>query len=686
MSTAELIYKGEKTDIQCNENEKLEEIIKRFCLKLELNIENMYYLYAGNIADMNSTFVNLANSEDKKRNKISILVHDKEIPIDERYLQKSKYIICPECKDNMRMKIKDYKIELYDCQNQHNIKNISISEFEKLQTIDQSKIICDKCKIMNKSKTYNNSFFICVSCNQNICPLCKSSHEKDHIIFDCEEKFFKCNLHTESYIFYCEQCKKNICLICEKDHINHKRISLGEMMPDKNKIEEEKNNLRNKLDEFENEIQNIINKLNDVVKNMEMYYNIIDDLVSGYDIRKRNFQILKNLNDISENNDIILKDLNQIINEKDINIKFKNIINIYDKINFKEIKDSNIAIEIKDSSTDEIIDLIKMANEGSRLAKQLQEELKKFNRIKDYFSFDIETIKKINHFNIKNYAHKIIILKDERILCYQNSNFSAFSIYRLEDNNNAICDFYEAKSGIKDIIQLVDGNLLLSECDYLKLYQLKEKEIVFLKEKKLEMHHLSNTKLYYLSNKKIVAYADGNSNVYIYSYKNNNLINDKSINTGKYGVIDVCEINKKEIAISCYVHGKLYGTNDYILFYDLEKDQKIKMLDIGGKLCYLNEEDLIVVSDKIYLIDLIKHKIKTKITCKNTDFAEYKVFSIHEKGFIVVRSNLYYYEIEKKSKIVFKGEKIIYLSQFITKYQGNKLLIGKSDSIDIYEY
>ena len=46
---------------------------------------------------------------------------------DEQYLQKSKYIICPECKDNIRIKIKDYKIELYDCQNGHNIKNLSYS-------------------------------------------------------------------------------------------------------------------------------------------------------------------------------------------------------------------------------------------------------------------------------------------------------------------------------------------------------------------------------------------------------------------------------------------------------------------------------------------------------------------------------------------------------------------------------
>ena len=56
-------------------------------------------------------------------------------------------------------------------------------------------------------------------------------------MIDYNEKYFKCNLHNESYTLYCEQCKKNICIICEKEHKNHKKISLGEIMPDKNILE-----------------------------------------------------------------------------------------------------------------------------------------------------------------------------------------------------------------------------------------------------------------------------------------------------------------------------------------------------------------------------------------------------------------------------------------------------------------
>ncbi len=147
---------------------------------------------------------------------------------------------------------------------------------------------------------------------------------------------------------YCEQCKKNICIICEKEHINHKKISLGEILLDKNKLEENKNKLRKILDEFENDIKIIIDKLNNVLKNMEKYYNIFDDLMGGYEIKKINFHLLKNLNDINEYNNFIIKDLNQIIYEKDINLKFKSMMNIWSKINFKEIKEIN---KIEDSDS-----------------------------------------------------------------------------------------------------------------------------------------------------------------------------------------------------------------------------------------------------------------------------------------------------------------------------------------------
>ena len=190
----------------------------------------------------------------------------------------------------------------------------------------------DKSKINNDiSKTTYNDKIFSDSNTPNINTISEYSGEKENNIFDYEEKYFKCNLHKESYNMYCEQCKKNICMICEKEHINHLKIYFSEILLDKNKLVEEKNKLRNILDEFGKDIQNMINKLNNVLKNIEIYYNIFEDLISGYEIRKINFHLLKNLNNINEYNNIIIKDLNQIIKEKDINYKFKSIINIWRK-------------------------------------------------------------------------------------------------------------------------------------------------------------------------------------------------------------------------------------------------------------------------------------------------------------------------------------------------------------------
>ena len=623
---------------------------------------------------------------------MTILANDESIEeSDEPSLKKSKYIICPQCKENIRIKINNYKIELFDCINSHSFKNLSFDDFEKSQNIDETKIICDFCKSANKSNTYENLFYICFSCNKKICPLCKSSHDKNHLMIDYDEKYFKCNEHNESYTLYCEQCKKNICILCEKAHINHKKISHGEIMPDKNKLENEKNELRKKLDEFENEAQKIINILNNIIKNFEIYYKIYNDMINNYVIQKRNFQILQNLNDINDYNINFIKELDIIIKEKNINYKFEKIMNIWDKINLNEkdiIKNKEEVNDIKNKAKEDKEDKIYELNEIN--IKKILARISKVNPPKNktgleiidkYESFDIGKIKESKSFAPKNSIEKIILLKDQRILSFNSKIGAQFSVYRYE-NGSFKCDLYSnAISGLEDMIQLYDGNIVMGERFYiLKIIKFEEKDFKILKEKKIDIR---SPKLYKLSNGKIIVYSAGNKIVYIYSYTENDLIYEDYINTEKYGVLDVCEINKKEIAVSCYEFGKIYGKNYFIIFYDVEKKVIIKTFSIGSKFCYMNKNSLIVVSDKIYLIDLNKHKIKTKISCKNNECINYSVLKINEKGFIVIRDNMYYYEIENDSKIIFKGQSLFGVV-YADKYPGNRLIIGKYGSIYIY--
>ena len=170
------------------------------------------------------------------------------------------YSICPECNENIKIKINDYKIYLYDCKNEHKIGSILLDEFDNTQYIDISKIICDECKKTSKSKSYKKEFYVCIKCNKKLCPLCRNKH-KDHIVINFNEKDFKCKKHGDSLVKYCNDCKENICLICN-EHNNHKNEFYT--VPDIDKINEKMVQIRTELDEFKNIVKTRIDILNEI--------------------------------------------------------------------------------------------------------------------------------------------------------------------------------------------------------------------------------------------------------------------------------------------------------------------------------------------------------------------------------------------------------------------------------------
>ena len=156
---------------------------------------------------------------------MNIIVSEYEIlnEIRENDIIKSKNIICPSCKEYIKMDIKDFKINLYECKNRHAIKNILLNEFEESQKIDRLKIICDICKTNNKSISENNQFYICNKCHMNICPKCKLNHDQSHKLINYDDKYYICDEYNEKFLLYCEECKMNICSLCEK-HKYHTKI------------------------------------------------------------------------------------------------------------------------------------------------------------------------------------------------------------------------------------------------------------------------------------------------------------------------------------------------------------------------------------------------------------------------------------------------------------------------------
>lgn len=290
------------------------EICKRFITKAQIDINTIYFLFEGNVVNEEITFEKYLSG--KETNKMNILVFSKE-PIPEPIKIESKYIICPKGLENTRIKIDDYKISFYKCKNDHQLKNILINEFKETQSIDESKIICDICKINNKSSIFKNQFYFCNTCKQNICPLCKISHNKEkqeHNIINYEEKNFICQVHNSQYVTYCQSCNKNICLNCQQEHKTHHIVGFGEILTNKNEIKlKEFHQGIAKLEENVKNIEdNIINKLKKVIENFKNLYNIYEGVINNYNDKLLNYEVISNINEIKIKNDEVVKELKNI--------------------------------------------------------------------------------------------------------------------------------------------------------------------------------------------------------------------------------------------------------------------------------------------------------------------------------------------------------------------------------------
>jgi hypothetical protein len=198
MVEVEFIFQQNSIIIQAFANNSFQEIVNKFIMKTQLDINNLYFLSNGKTIDMSEILGDIMNESEKKNKKIIILVYtlNSTIKYGNTNMKQSNDIICPECKEICKYEIKNYKIELNDCINGHKFEKIKLNEFFDTQIIDISKIKCDKCKKNNKFNTFNNEFFICYKCKMNLCPLCKSIHEKKHTIINYDNINYFCNKHN----------------------------------------------------------------------------------------------------------------------------------------------------------------------------------------------------------------------------------------------------------------------------------------------------------------------------------------------------------------------------------------------------------------------------------------------------------------------------------------------------------
>ena len=149
-----------ETLIKCNTSDKMEDIINHFIIKIYKD-NKIDFLYNGDKINENLKFYEQADENDYERKKLYILVCDNnENNNNNNKIIKTKYIICPLCKENTLFNIKDYKINVCKCKNNHSINNLSLREFAKTQIIDYSTIICDICQKESMANINNNEFYI----------------------------------------------------------------------------------------------------------------------------------------------------------------------------------------------------------------------------------------------------------------------------------------------------------------------------------------------------------------------------------------------------------------------------------------------------------------------------------------------------------------------------------------------
>ena len=342
MVEVEFNYQQNKIIIQGNLTDSFETVTKKYADKANLDINNIYFISGGRVINKEDKLEAVMSESDKRNKKMIILVYsiNSTIVNENTNIKVSKDVICPICKEICKYEINDYQIILYDCKNGHITENIKLDEFKNKQIIDISQIKCDKCKNKDKSNTFNNEMYICYECKMNLCPLCKSIHDKTHSIINYDNKNFICNKHNESYTEYCEDCNIDICLSCTNEHKNHKIISYKEKLIDINI-------LRNKMNEFESVInklklnlEEIINKLKKIMDNFDNIYNINNNILNNYN-KNRNYKLLLNINYMDT---YIDTEINNIKDKFSYGYNLNQLLDIYNDMT--KINDKNDEIEI----------------------------------------------------------------------------------------------------------------------------------------------------------------------------------------------------------------------------------------------------------------------------------------------------------------------------------------------------
>ena len=354
MVEIEFLYKQqEKIIIQANLNDSFESVLTKLQTKISTNLNDVCFLSNGRSINKTDIINDILSKTEKQNRKIKIMITDIKGEIDgNENIINSEDIICPECQELCRYEIKNYNIKLYDCKNGHERKNIRLNEYMNTQNIDLSKIICDKCQNNDKSTSYDNKFFICGECKMNLCPICKSNHDKSHLIINYDSKNYICYKHNENYVKYCENCKKDLCFCCLQEHNEHDIVNYEDELVNIKDILKSMNKLRITIDKYKQNLKELITKINKVIEYVDIYYDINKKILDNYQKgKKRNYNLILNLkelqNSINEQIEIISGDQDYGHNLNSILYTYNEMINKNKSIEINYRPDKNNTEKVK---------------------------------------------------------------------------------------------------------------------------------------------------------------------------------------------------------------------------------------------------------------------------------------------------------------------------------------------------
>ena len=137
-------FEGIFIQIQCITEDKMKDICQKFANKIKKSINSYVFLYGGNQLNFQLCFKDLANSIDKERNEMKILV----IPYEKDELS------CPNCGEKINLnidKINDIKSSIHNINDTIKGAKLMIDNIIKISSVDAINV-----QLKNVNLIFNN--------------------------------------------------------------------------------------------------------------------------------------------------------------------------------------------------------------------------------------------------------------------------------------------------------------------------------------------------------------------------------------------------------------------------------------------------------------------------------------------------------------------------------------------------